>query len=187
VVLAALLTGTAQVDELEEGEIRQELGEISWRLGMTTSSAWLVVPFPSADVTDRLEILGHHPFVAGWDLDCGAFGERLEVRVGSEDAEPAGEITSGERVFLLGNNILVHGRMPEGLDLRCIVITDGDGDVVGAAVPGTLEPAAEAGRSGEPFVGVAQGGRGPYRVYAVPTDGQPPLLLADGYRVPSAG
>jgi hypothetical protein len=187
VVLAALLTGTARVTEMEESTTYQQLGEISWRLGMTTSSAWLVAPFEPADVAGRLEVMGHHPFVAGWDLDCGLFGQRVEVASGEGAPEPAGEIIDGGRMVLLEGNVLMRGRMPDGLDLRCIVITDGHGEVVGAAVPGTIDAAHEVGRPGEAWVGVAHGGRGPYQVYAVPTGGQPPLLLARGYWVPADG
>ncbi|HEY7596747.1 MAG TPA: hypothetical protein VH969_26615 [Actinophytocola sp.] len=112
---------------------------------------------PAKDLVPRLRALGHYPFTDDFSLGCGGpeFGSRLDLddMTALRDAagnkvpnHPAGAVESVEPVkpdpFFHGKAVpLFRGWAVDGRNLvRCVVITDGSGTIVGGGVSGETRP-----------------------------------------------
>ena len=95
VALLAAGSGGEHTDRQRDLKDLQELREIALQLGLTDGTPYL--QGLDLSVTRLLEDIGHHPFVDGWDLDCGLLGAQLAPEVIA--AEPsAGEILSARNL-----------------------------------------------------------------------------------------
>lgn len=173
--LAATATGGAHTRDMDRKVAAQELREVALHLGVADGTSYLAGADTS--VTDLLREIGHHPFVEGWDLDCGLIDDRLEV---AGDGPTAGQIVSSRHLLLLDDAVEITGRFPSDLDARCVVVTDADGVVIGA---GTLEAlgvdGTGPGTGATGFRAVARPGSPLYRTYVVPDGGGSPVLVGE--------
>jgi len=175
--LAALVSGTAQLEAREDRAVSQALGEIALHLDVVDGSVGYLEGFTDNtkpfDSTHRLEAVGHYPFVEGWDLDCGLLGQTLRAtatqRRGGELHKVAPErgLESVNRIrgILPGENS-VNGA------IRCVVVVDPADLVVGA---GTSQ---QEGEKGWVFIGLAHAISGKYRMFVF-DEGSEPILLSD--------
>jgi hypothetical protein len=177
VAVVATVTGGAHLADMRHKVSEQELREIALHLDLADGTRYLAGY--ETTVTDLLEAIGHQPFVDGWDLDCGLLGEQLDAT--SVAVPNAGEVVSARHLLLLGDAVEITGRVTdEGPHVRCVVVTDDEGLVIGAGaldVDGVAGTGADSDRSG--FVAIAPPGEDLYRVHAVVEGRDDPVLIGD--------
>ena len=159
---------------MQERVSEQELREIALHLDIADGTRYLAGYETS--VTDLLVGIGHQPFVDGWDLDCGLFGEVPEVS--GAPTPPVGEVVSARHLLLLDDAVEITGRVDEDQPIRCVVVIDQQGEVIGAATL-DVDRVPSAGELERGFVAIARPGAEVYGVYAVLEDGTEPLLISE--------
>ncbi|MEZ5139621.1 MAG: hypothetical protein R2711_12900 [Acidimicrobiales bacterium] len=154
-------TGRDSVDQLHAGEAIQDQLEIAIRLGIADGSTALFPgyqPFP--DVTPMLEATGHVPFVADWNRDCDLLGTTVPADRLEDAPRRSGSLNKVQP--RLEGGVLVAGGIQRDLDVRCVVMLDPDGVVVGVAVLAD-DDRARAPYRGSPWPGAALPGRHRHR------------------------
>jgi len=175
--LGALVSGTVQLEAREGRAVSQALGEIALQLDVVDGSVGYLEGFTDNtrpfDSTRRLEAVGHYPFVEGWDLDCGLLGQTLRATV---TERRGGELhkVAPERGLESVNRIrgILPGENSVNEAIRCVVIVDPAGLVVGAGTP------QRDGERGWVFIGLAHAIKGKYRMFVF-DEGNEPILLSD--------
>lgn len=149
--LLALRAGTVGGDHADQMlglNDQQERREIVLRLDLAEGNDFVGsfgIELPP--ITDLLRSLEHHPF-RSWGPDCGLLGEQLPVFSDSDPSAEAGRIVSAGPLAGVDGAVAIDGVVGDDLDLRCVVLVDGSGTVVGAAslagTPGTFQGVARA-------------------------------------------
>jgi hypothetical protein len=170
----ALLAGGDHVADMRRQVHEQQLREVALRLDLADGTTRLAGSKTS--VTDLLRANHQHPFVDGWDLDCGLLGERLDLAVTVPMAPTAGTVTDAR---VVERAVELTGRLEHPDRTRCVVVADHDGTVIGAGTIGYASGSTVA----DGFVVLAPTDAEAYRVVAVDDDGE--HLLVDA-REPSA-
>jgi hypothetical protein len=164
VLAGALAAGRTVADVIAATRPGQQLAEIALRLEITDQTSYLSGPMGEpTTVTGLMRATGHYPFVESWDLDCGLLGERID---GAEVTDPSGsmgEVVAGEPAMFLRSAVEISGRVAAERSVRCVVITNGQDQVVGAA---TLAVSHD-GAPGTGFRALARRGGGVYRGYVI--------------------
>jgi hypothetical protein len=178
VAVLAQSSGAGHVEQLRQLKVVQELREVALHLDIVDDTPYLV-GFYDVSVTQLLIGLGHQPFVDSWDLDCGLIDEQLEPEVLAA-TEQAGEILSGQRLYLLERAPELTGIIRSDRPIDCVVITDDDGRVVGAASVGVADVAGTGSDTGATsFVAVARRGSEVYRAFVVFEDSPTPVAAGE--------
>jgi hypothetical protein len=184
ILLGAITAGRGHADTMLEANTTQELREIALRVGLTDDTRYLVRPFGSErPIRDLLIETGHYPFVDDWDLDCGLLGEDLDVPQGTPEPPTTGEVLSGGPAPALPGAIEITGRVFDDRPIRCIVITNDQDLVVGAAAVGA-DPSRIVGQarrqpSGTGFRALAPSGEDKYFAYVILDRSVTPRLLGE--------
>ena len=164
VLAGALAAGRTVADEIAATRPGQQLAEVALRLEMTDRTRYLTGPVGEpTTVTELMRATGHYPFVESWDLDCGLLGERIEGAEVADRSGPVGDVVAGEPAVFLPSAVEISGRVGVERSVRCVVITNGQGEVIGAA---TLAVTHD-GTSATGFRALARGGGFVYRGYVV--------------------
>jgi hypothetical protein len=170
----ALAAGRRFPDQMAATRPDQELKEIALRLEITDGTSYLLDPFEvPTKLTGLMRATRHYPFVESWDLDCGLLGERIDGAGAADPSGSVGEVVAGHPVLHLPLAVEISGRITAERSVRCIVIADGQDQVVGAATLAVTQDAT----SGSRFRALARRGGTVYRAYAI-FEGDPiPHLL----------
>jgi hypothetical protein len=174
VLAGALAAGRTVADEIAATRPGQQLAEVALRLDMTDRTRYLTGPVGEpTTVTELMRATGHYPFVESWDLDCGLLGERIDGAEAAGRSGPVGDVVAGEPALFLPSAVEISGRVRVERPVRCVVITNGQGEVIGAATLAvTHDGTSDAG-----FRALARGGGFVYRGYAVFEDDPRPYPL----------
>lgn len=180
--LVGWLGGHDQVTEMENRRIKAELTGIAWKLDLGGDASWLVgiVALPEP-VTPRLQAMGHHPFVDGWDGLCGVHEKTFEVEE-LERVEGAGEVVTSQRRFFFDGHPMFDGWIDPDVGAECIVVIDSEGRVVGGGLPGPWDlrgPQYTPDR--EIFRGIYRNGVDRVSVLAVRDDGTAVMIVEELY------
>ncbi len=160
----ALAAGRRVPDQMAATRPDQELAEVALRLEITDGTRYLIGPFDEpTSLTGVMRATSHYPFVESWDLDCGLLGERIAGAGAADSGGSVGRVVAGGPVMYLPSAAEISGRVATGRSVRCVVITDGQNRVIGAA---TLT-ATHDGASGTGFRALARRGGHVYRAYAI--------------------
>jgi len=176
--LGALISGQSEVEKRDLRFVDQRLKEIALQLNVVDGSVGYLEGFTNNtkafDSTRRLQKLGHYPFVEDWNLDCGFLGETMhefsKLRRGGKIRSVGSEkgLNSVSRIGgIIPGEAIVSG------SIRCIVVTDKSGLVVGF---GTPRPKGESATK-QHFTALAHGIKGDYKVYFF-DGGEGPILLS---------
>lgn len=177
-LVGAVTAGSTQADEMLALNHPQELREIALRLDATDGTAYLIGFFTATStVTEVMRANAHHPFVEGWDLDCGLLDTQLDAAEGRPVRRGQGALTSGRPITALPGAVELSGHLTMELDARCVVIANEDGVVVGAATIGAGAGAHPVPASSTRFQALARRGEGAYRAFVVLEGSSDPLLL----------
>lgn len=144
--LLAYALGAISAAEVRGQNKMHALQAISMRLGMANAYATLDWPLPDSDLLiPRMRAMGHYPFNDDFSLGCGGpeLGSVLDtaafrpVKPETQDDEgwrgrPAGELQKVEDRY--GPATLYTGWFGTALPMRCVVLTDVGGKIVGAGV-----------------------------------------------------
>ncbi|HEY6130459.1 MAG TPA: hypothetical protein VIV27_00495 [Halioglobus sp.] len=174
--LSGIMSAGPELEKRDLGIHGQELKEIALQLDAVDGSVGYMETLPSSnkqfDSTRHLRLHGHYPFVNDWNLDCGLLGQRLSSlaprRMGGkvDNVVPVKRLESVNRI----GGIIPDPRMVNGT-IRCILLTDSSGLVVGVGVP-QQKPDGNKNRS---FIALARRIEGDYKVVFF-DDGPEPIL-----------
>jgi len=157
-VVAAVTYDSPAVDEERTNWIKQRDLAAGLYLGLADDRAYVYTFLGTLDVGPLLEQLGHYPFSSAYDGDCGLIGTSYDPR--SVDTATSGQIESVRR--LTGSEgIRIVAELPDDLesDIRCVVVGDPAGEIVGI---GTLGLGEQQG-----IIGMAPGSEDPTRLAAI--------------------
>jgi hypothetical protein len=174
--VAALLSSTSGGEHVEwtRGLVPgQELREVALHLDLVDGTPYL--SGLAITVTDLLVDIGHYPFVDGWDLDCGLLDQPIDANA-HDSGPPIGEIVSSRQLTTLRGAVEVTGRISSDRPIRCIVLADGDGLVIGAAALG-VDDVTGVGDGSTGFIALGRPGADVYRAYVVFDDNSTPVLV----------
>ena len=179
VVVLASTAGRQHVQTMRDGVPAQELREIALRLDLADGTTY-VAGFPewaalATNFGDRLINLGHHPFVDGWDLDCGLIDEGT-LPSPSPAGEVVGVVLDAQRLVNLRGAIELTGEISSPRPLRCVVVADEQNRVIGAA---TLRSGDDPSTDATSFTALARPGATTYRVFAIFRDSPTPVTVGE--------
>ena len=176
--IGAITAGEDIAERMLDQNTEQELREVALRFGLADGSTFLLGGFSTVptDITETARATDHYPFVDSWNLDCGLLGRELDVEA---TGEIPGQLHSASTSWILPGGIELRGRVDSSADVRCIVISNRAGRVIGAASLETPADAAPDGAGATRFRAIAHRDDGPFRAHVVLEDGSEPLLLGD--------
>ena len=168
VALAAFTTGTATRKEMLSAALQQDVLGVAMRLG-APEGIYFGPGLASADYYRRI---GQYPFDARLETTCGPFPRRLDPRrVAALRTSWAGRVDRldpGPNPRLLTVSGWVDA---PGATVRCVIVSDQRGRVIGATALGVGRPdVAASSPSHRPdlgFTGVARSGARRYRAFAI--------------------
>ena len=178
-MLGGWTAGQGFADRFIAQNPEQERIEIALRFGLSNNTRLLLGIFgSSANITDLLRDTGHYPFVGSWDLDCGLHGKRIPVAAGGKPPAITGEVLSSRRARDVLRSVDITGRVSDTRRIRCIVVANGRGVVVGAATVGDDVAGPGVHRPSETeFRALASAGARVYNVFVILEDDATPRLL----------
>ena len=168
VTLASFVSGQPAVSVMALSALQQDELAIAVRMGLGEGYGYFD---PSA--VPLMKTVDHYPFNGDFDADCGLLGEQIapgSVVFGSPDVH--GKI-EGLQPPINPDSVRVKGWASSSeRPIRCIVIADESGRVVGAASYGFSRPDVDLGAIGAStadlgFIGVAHAGEPVYNAYAL--------------------
>lgn len=180
-VVAATVAGSGQRRMMEETRDQQDLGAIALRLGLDRDLNYMTRVGSSPVDVDHLESADQYPLTRSWNADCGLLGTRLDL---SKLDRAGGGLSNLAESTQLEGGVELMGRVPPGVSISCVVITDDRGEVVGLGLDDLwLNRAFPVTDGSRRIRAVARTGVDRYRAVVVTPSGR--RVLLDGSIAPA--
>jgi len=140
--VVALVGGHATIEEIRALRFESDAIATALRLGAVPDPNYVYFNDDAVAILPRLD---HYPFNDDYDLDCGLLGERLDPATLDRTIDQGGPpVTEGWLDGYVTSEFTgvarVSGWAGTSRDIRCILLVDGRGEVVGTATHGVDRP-----------------------------------------------